>query len=158
MKTILLRVFIDGRRRSNRHPHILCSNPDEFPAQTPPPGHEGEEWERYSDADLRGAIAQLPPSFRAVYQAYALEHRTHAEIARDLDLPPGTVGTRIMRARGKLRRILVENATRPRAEPPTLRLLAGGGTKRAARPRTRTARQLPHGAPGTVPIAKRATG
>jgi RNA polymerase sigma-70 factor (ECF subfamily) len=142
MKTILLRVFIDGRRRARRHPHVLCAQPDEFPANPEPAAHESESWQRYSDDDLNEAIAELPPGFREVYQAYAVDQRTHADIARDLKLPPGTVGTRIMRARTKLRAILEDRATRPRPESPALRVLSGGATA-TTRPRRRPSQHHP---------------
>jgi RNA polymerase sigma-70 factor (ECF subfamily) len=131
MKTILLRVFIDGRRRQRRHPHVLCAQPDEFPAITEAT-QEYETWQRFSDEDLHQAIESLPAGFREVYHAYAVDQRTHADIARDLGLPPGTVGTRIMRARTKLRAILEARATPPRPEAPALRVLPGGA--KAARP------------------------
>lgn len=137
MKTILLRVFIDGRRRARRHPHVLCAQPDEFPANPEPAAHEAECWQNYSDEDLHEAIAELPPGFREVYRLYAVDQRTHADIARDLGLPAGTVGTRIMRARTKLRAILESRATLPRPTNPALRVVAGGAPAAATRPRQR---------------------
>jgi RNA polymerase sigma-70 factor (ECF subfamily) len=135
MKTILLRVFIDGRRRARRHPHVLCAQPDEFPANPGPAAHEVECWQNYSDEDLHEAIAELPPGFREVYRLYAVDQRTHADIARDLGLPAGTVGTRIMRARTKLRAILESRATLPRPTQPTHPGGGGGAPAPAASPR-----------------------
>jgi RNA polymerase sigma-70 factor (ECF subfamily) len=57
--------------------------------------------------DLAGALARLSPELRAVLQATVLDGLTTAEAARLLGLPSGTVKTRAMRARAKLRRELV---------------------------------------------------
>jgi RNA polymerase sigma-70 factor, ECF subfamily len=156
MKTILLRVFIDGRRRARRHPHVLCAQPDDFPANPEPAGHETESWHNYSDEDLHEAIAELPPGFREVYHAYAVDQRTHADIARDLGLPAGTVGTRIMRARTKLRAILERRSTQPRPETSPLRVLPGGAPGPTTRPRQRPSQH--HQVVGKPAAERAATG
>jgi RNA polymerase sigma-70 factor (ECF subfamily) len=53
--------------------------------------------------DLAGALARLSPELRAVVQATVLDGLTTREAARLLDIPPGTVKTRMMRARAQLR-------------------------------------------------------
>ncbi|MCK7594833.1 RNA polymerase sigma factor [Pseudomarimonas salicorniae] len=52
------------------------------------------------------ALRQLPPSQRATLALYHLDHLSVAEIAIALDVPPGTVKTRLMHARRKLRAML----------------------------------------------------
>ncbi|WP_202845139.1 sigma-70 family RNA polymerase sigma factor [Luteimonas saliphila] len=57
-------------------------------------------------AELRnvlGAMAGLPAQQRAALSLYYLEHLGVAEIAVALDIPPGTVKTRLMHARRKIR-------------------------------------------------------
>ena len=53
--------------------------------------------------DLAGAMAQLSPELRAVVQATVLDGLTTREAARLLNVPQGTVKTRMMRARAELR-------------------------------------------------------
>lgn len=63
--------------------------------------------ERASDAArLARAIGSLPPDQRAAIALFYLEDLSVAEIAVALDAPAGTVKTRLMHAREKLRRIL----------------------------------------------------
>ncbi len=56
--------------------------------------------------DLGGALGRLSPELRAVVQATVLDGLTTREAACLLDIPPGTVKTRMMRARGQLREAL----------------------------------------------------
>lgn len=53
--------------------------------------------------DVGAALASLSPELRAVVQATVLDGLTTREAARLLGIPPGTVKTRMMRARAELR-------------------------------------------------------
>lgn len=57
-------------------------------------------------AKVRQALAQLPPDQRACVALFYLEDMRVAEVAIALDVPVGTVKTRLMHAREKLRAIL----------------------------------------------------
>ena len=60
-----------------------------------------------TDAErLRVAIAGLPPDQRAAIALFYLEEMSVAEVAVALDVPAGTVKTRLMHARRKLRAAL----------------------------------------------------
>lgn len=50
-------------------------------------------------ARLQAVLEQMPPDFRAVFVLFELEAMTMAEIAEMLDVPPGTVASRLRRAR-----------------------------------------------------------
>lgn len=52
---------------------------------------------------LAGAMNELAPELRAVVQATVLDGLTTREASRLLGIPPGTVKTRMMRARAQLR-------------------------------------------------------
>ena len=56
--------------------------------------------------DLRAAIAELPPGQRAALALFYIEGLSVAEVAVALSIPPGTVKTRLMHARHKLRALL----------------------------------------------------
>ncbi|HVE62413.1 MAG TPA: RNA polymerase sigma factor [Mycobacteriales bacterium] len=57
--------------------------------------------------DLAGALHTLSPELHAVVQATVLDGLTTREASRLLGIPPGTVKTRMMRARAALREELV---------------------------------------------------
>ena len=59
-------------------------------------------------AIVQAAIAELPPAQRAALALFYIEGLGVAEIAIALDVPPGTVKTRLMHARRKVRARLEE--------------------------------------------------
>lgn len=56
--------------------------------------------------DLDQALAQLPPEQREILLLVALEDMSYADIARTLDIPPGTVMSRLSRGRERLRQLM----------------------------------------------------
>jgi RNA polymerase sigma-70 factor (ECF subfamily) len=55
---------------------------------------------------LEQVVAELPPDLRTVFVLFELEGRTMAEIAGQLKIPPGTVASRLRRAREQCRQRL----------------------------------------------------
>ena len=55
---------------------------------------------------VRAAIEQLPTEFREIILLREFEELSYQEIASLLDCPPGTVMSRLARARSKLRALL----------------------------------------------------
>jgi RNA polymerase sigma-70 factor (ECF subfamily) len=71
------------------------------------PGGAQEEAGESIDGDrLRAAIRDLPPDQRAAIGLFHFEELSVAEVAVALDVPAGTVKTRLMHARRKLRAAL----------------------------------------------------
>ncbi|MEX2394488.1 MAG: sigma-70 family RNA polymerase sigma factor [Actinomycetota bacterium] len=58
------------------------------------------------DDDLRRALEELPPAFRVLVQMVDVEDMTYKEAADALEIPIGTVMSRLHRARNRLRRSL----------------------------------------------------
>lgn len=58
---------------------------------------------------MRAVIAQLPPDQAATIALFYLEDMNVAEVALAMDVPVGTVKTRLMHARDKMRGILERN-------------------------------------------------
>jgi RNA polymerase sigma-70 factor (ECF subfamily) len=56
--------------------------------------------------DVRRAIDNLPPAYREVIVLREFEELSYGEIAQVLDCPPGTVMSRLSRAREKLKEML----------------------------------------------------
>lgn len=55
---------------------------------------------------VRRAISALPPEHRATVALFYLEDMSVADVARAMDVPRGTVKTRLMHARAKLKEVL----------------------------------------------------
>jgi RNA polymerase sigma-70 factor (ECF subfamily) len=102
--TIVNNAFIDRCRARAAAPRTESSEMVDPAAseKRPPPLST-----RVTAEQLRAAIEQLEPEFRAVYVKHALEERSYQEVATDLGIPVNTVGTRLARARKKLRGILL---------------------------------------------------
>jgi RNA polymerase sigma factor (sigma-70 family) len=61
--------------------------------------------------DILGAVGQLPDDQRGVLLLVSLEDVSYAEAARILDIPIGTVMSRLARARARLLKLLEEPAS-----------------------------------------------
>jgi RNA polymerase sigma-70 factor (ECF subfamily) len=104
--TILTNVFIDRVRMLRSAPEAEAGIIEEMPHVEEPP--DDGPWARLTGDDLRAAVARLPADARAVYLAHCIEGMPYASIAAALGIPRGTVGTRLLRARRLLRRLLTE--------------------------------------------------
>jgi RNA polymerase sigma factor (sigma-70 family) len=97
-------------------------------------GH-GDELEESDDRVTAGiarmrlleALAQLPPGDRDVVVLVAWEELTYEEVAAALDIPLGTVRSRLSRARRTLRELLSDIGN----EPVTINGQARGGVRHA---------------------------
>ena len=70
--------------------------------------------------DILAAVGQLPDDQRAVLLLVSIEDVTYAEAACILDIPIGTVMSRLARARARLLKLLEERG-RPASDGPHLR-------------------------------------
>jgi len=109
--TILRNTFLKSQQRPRPQPAAnLRLNIDTIPAEPPPE----EEIDREA---LQRALGQLPPGFRLVLVMYYYEGLAYREIAEKLELPIGTVMSRLARAKGHLRSKLIEpSRTREHSE------------------------------------------
>jgi RNA polymerase sigma-70 factor (ECF subfamily) len=117
--TILRNLFINNYRARARAPRSVSldsiANPDPIVAATPPsePGPERATFAKLENEALKRAVAALPPLYRDVLVLSDLSGLTYQEISDRLDLPIGTVRSRLSRARERVRRALF--AWRPEA-------------------------------------------
>ena len=93
---IAIRRLIDSLRRRPRGLALLGREEAE-------PSAEEQVLLGIEHGDLAGALNRLSPELRAVVQATVLDGLTTSESAALLGIPPGTVKTRMMRARAQLR-------------------------------------------------------
>jgi RNA polymerase sigma-70 factor (ECF subfamily) len=102
--TVMHNLFLDQCRHQTRGPRLV---PIEEETDLPEPDPEVEpEWAAISPAQLEAALAQLDDRFREVYELHCLQGASYEEIARSLNITKTTVGTRLARAREKIRELL----------------------------------------------------
>lgn len=65
------------------------------------------------DDRLRWAIGQLEPELREVVEICYLQQMRYREVAAKLDVPIGTIGTRLLRARKRLHELLTHTSPKP---------------------------------------------
>ena len=98
---ILRNCFVRDRQRRRPIPAVdLSLNMEMVPA---PPPEEGVDQDR-----LQHALNQLPEAFRLVVVMFYFEDCSYRDIARRLEIPIGTVMSRLARARRHLRAALFE--------------------------------------------------
>ena len=61
---------------------------------------------------IRALVGTLPPMYQSVITLYYIEERSYQEVAEILEIPLGTVKTHLHRAKGLLRRSIVEHYRR----------------------------------------------
>ena len=99
---IAVNLAIDFHRRERQQAELDDALPD-------PISGPAEQAEQRAQARLvRRAMAQLPPASRAALVLCEYEGLSYAEIAAALDIPLGTVMSRLSYARRRLREMLVE--------------------------------------------------
>ena len=104
MLRIMHNRFIDQCRRLRlERPAAEQFTKEVVEDDEPPPT---ADWERVSTEDFRAAVSSLGGDFRLIYQLHAFEGQSYDEIAGGLDIPKATVGTRLLRARKKLKALL----------------------------------------------------
>jgi RNA polymerase sigma-70 factor, ECF subfamily len=102
---IAIRRLIDALRR-RRLPDRLAARLQLGALRMAEPSAEEQVLLGVRYGDLAGALDRLSPELRAVVQATILDGLTTTEAARLLQIPAGTVKTRLMRARAQLRQAL----------------------------------------------------
>jgi len=97
-------LFIDHCRARARRP-VVDPLVDDLPAAAEDPA-PAPPWAHITIDDVRAAVGELDPIFRDVYILHTFEHQTYEQIAARLGIERITVGTRLSRARRRLREIL----------------------------------------------------
>jgi RNA polymerase sigma-70 factor, ECF subfamily len=102
--TILMNTWRNRRRDAGRDPVDVDSERVELAAVAADTTASPEDLLLRStlDADLKAALDRMPPAFREAVWLRDVEEFTYAEIARILDVPVGTVMSRISRGRRQL--------------------------------------------------------
>lgn len=106
--TTLHREFLGSRRRQTRFPHVEL---DDAAAELPaiPPASVNQ----LDSAQLLEALGQLDEVYRAAIVLFYLEDYSYNEIAQILDIPLGTVKSRLTRGLQRLHHLLTSVPPKP---------------------------------------------
>jgi RNA polymerase sigma factor (sigma-70 family) len=105
--TTLHREFLGTRRRQTRFPHIeLDEAAPDMPVVAP------DAVSRLDAEAVVGALAQVDEIYRAPVALFYLQDYSYKEIAEILEVPLGTVKSRLTRGLGKLYQLLTDTKNR----------------------------------------------
>jgi RNA polymerase sigma factor (sigma-70 family) len=107
--TTLHRAFLQGRRRQTRFPH---QDLDEVIEQLP--AVSGALSDHVDGLQVLQALSKVNEVYQAAVALFYLEDYAYKDIAAVLDLPIGTVKSRIARGIAELRELLLPGAGIPR--------------------------------------------
>jgi RNA polymerase sigma factor (sigma-70 family) len=105
LSTTLYRTFLGWKRRESRHPHIeLSLVEDELPLLTP------EALDNLESESVSQALLQVEEHYRVPLALYYFEQLSYVEISEVLEIPIGTVMSRLSRGKELLRKSLTMKA------------------------------------------------
>ena len=101
--TTLYRVFLQSRRRETRFPHEPLNETDDQLPFTDPVMANDLDWEHVLEA-----LGRVEENYQAAVALFYLEECSYREIAEILEVPIGTVKSRLARGLGQLKKILTQ--------------------------------------------------
>jgi RNA polymerase sigma factor (sigma-70 family) len=102
--TTLHREFLESKRRQSRFQHVeVDSAADELPPAPPLPAN------RIDTAHVVETLAQMDETYRAPVTLFYLQDISYNEIAEILDVPLGTVKSRLSRGLAQLQHLLARD-------------------------------------------------
>jgi RNA polymerase sigma-70 factor (ECF subfamily) len=110
--TTLYRAFLMARRRQSRFTHCeLEAVSEQLPSVSP------ELPDRMDHSQVLDALARVDEVFQPAVSLFYLEDYSYKQIAEILDVPVGTIKSRIARGIGQLREILSDGNVERGASP-----------------------------------------
>ena len=103
--TTLHREFLGKRRRLARFPHYELSEVETELPDVAPPTPDRLDW-----SVLAECLAKVDPAFQAPVALFYLEDYSYNEIAAILEVPLGTVKSRLSRGIGQLQQLFARQA------------------------------------------------
>jgi RNA polymerase sigma-70 factor (ECF subfamily) len=111
--TTLHREFLGSRRRQTRYPHVEL---EAAAADLPPVPPASVNL--MDTPQVLQALAQLEEIYQAPIALFYLQDCSYNEIAETLQVPLGTVKSRLARGLGRLHELLTGNTTGTQLQPP----------------------------------------
>jgi RNA polymerase sigma-70 factor (ECF subfamily) len=111
--TILRHLFINEYRRKSRHPETVdvdTIEPFALFQEVQEEDPQGAFFDKIVDDEVLRAIDQLPEAFREAVTLSDVEGLSYEEVAKVLDVPVGTVKSRLYRGRRLLQAKLYDYA------------------------------------------------
>lgn len=99
--TTLYREFLTGSRRSVRFPHVELAD-----AEPELPAVQDRTMEELDGQSALDALSQLDETYRAPLTLFYLQQHSYQEISEILNVPIGTVMSRLSRGKSQLRQKL----------------------------------------------------
>jgi RNA polymerase sigma-70 factor (ECF subfamily) len=106
--TTLHRAFLQSRRRTMRFPHLEITE-----AEAELPSVEPDMVSALDAQDVLQLLGQVDGQFQAAVALFYLEDYSYNEIAAILDIPLGTVKSRIARGLGQLKELVLRRTSSP---------------------------------------------
>ena len=109
MRRVIINLAIDKLRKRKKDRKIIVSGDDNlFKTQD---HDEISDFDQYDNQQISvelamEAITKLSPAYRMVFNLYAIENYTHAEIAKELGISEGTSKSNYFKAKANLRKSL----------------------------------------------------
>jgi RNA polymerase sigma factor (sigma-70 family) len=109
MRRVIINLAIDKLRKRKKDRKIIISGDDNmFKTQD---HDEISDFDKYDNQQISvelamEAISKLSPAYRMVFNMYAIENYTHAEIAEELGISEGTSKSNYFKAKANLRKSL----------------------------------------------------
>jgi RNA polymerase sigma-70 factor (ECF subfamily) len=111
--TTLYREFLGGQRRSTRFPHIEIDD-----AGPELPHTEPDSVNQMDGQAVLAALNGLDETYRVPLMLFYLKDHSYQEIAAVLDIPIGTVMSRLSRGKEQLRRRILDSESQPKSRTP----------------------------------------
>jgi RNA polymerase sigma-70 factor (ECF subfamily) len=107
--TTLHRAFLQTRRRETRFPHEPLHEAEDLLPTTSPVMATDLDW-----AQVLEALGRVDENYQAAVALFYLEDCSYKEIADILEVPIGTVKSRLARGLGQLKKILLQSGASSR--------------------------------------------
>ena len=106
--TTLYRIFLGWKRRETRHPHFeIGSVEDELPSVTP------DLVDKLENQAVGDSLLEIEERYRVPLALFYFENHSYEEISELLDVPIGTIMSRLSRAKELMRKSLAAKLIGP---------------------------------------------
>jgi RNA polymerase sigma-70 factor, ECF subfamily len=130
LRTIMRNLFRDGWRQATSRRELSCALESNYAGAGDGCEDENEgRWRLIDDGQLQAALTRLPEPLRTTFEIHTAERLSYAALGRRLGISPNTAGTRLLRARRRLRALLsAQRATQDERDGGAVHPMGGSGS------------------------------